>query len=85
LLCEPTERLGAHGVQEILGHQFFAGFDWKNVRNMKPPFVPQLANDSDFSYFDTDELEPDELVTKTSSLFQQTDEDVSEFSFKLPK
>jgi hypothetical protein len=28
------------GVEEIKAHPFFAGTDWKNIRNTKAPNVP---------------------------------------------
>lgn len=41
----PEKRLGAGGMEELMGHGFFAGFDWENVHERTPPqicpFVPR--------------------------------------------
>ena len=45
LICDPSERLGNRGVDEIKSHPFFRGLDWESIRNSKAPWVPQvLAN-----------------------------------------
>lgn len=42
-LMSPHEnRLGIQGSQEIKKHPFFKGLDWDNVRNVKPPFIPNV-------------------------------------------
>ena len=35
------KRLGKGGIEEIKEHPFFKGFDWDNIRKIKPPFVPK--------------------------------------------
>ena len=35
------KRLGLNGIDEIKRHPFFKNFDWDNIRNTKPPFVPK--------------------------------------------
>lgn len=53
------KRLGLNGVDEIKKHPFFKNFDWNNVKNMKPSFIPELKNDWDTVYFDEfEETEP---------------------------
>ena len=42
-LSDRENRLGVNGIDEIKNHIFFKGFDWENVRKMKPPFVPNLV------------------------------------------
>ena len=42
-LSERENRLGVNGIDEIKKHIFFKGFDWENVRKMKPPFIPNLV------------------------------------------
>ena len=53
-LVSPAEnRLGAHGVEEIMKHPFFRGVDWNNIRKTKAPFIPEIQNDYDTKYFDS--------------------------------
>ena len=35
------KRLGLNGIDEIKKHPFFKNFNWDNVRNTKPPFIPK--------------------------------------------
>ena len=58
-MCDAEHRLGMNGVEEIKSHPFFEGIDWKNMRNMKAPFIPDLSSDDDCKRFDKfDEEEP---------------------------
>lgn len=57
LICSPEMRLGRHSVHEIMGHPFFNGVDWANIRRMDSPFVPVLTSITDTSYFPTEDLE----------------------------
>ena len=52
LINNPNIRLGINGAEEIKSHPFFKGLDWENIRGLKAPFIPQLKNDYDTSYFD---------------------------------
>ena len=53
-MVAPAEnRLGAHGVEEIMKHPFFRGVDWNNIRKTKPPFIPEIKNEFDTKYFDS--------------------------------
>eukprot|EP00826_Nyctotherus_ovalis_P052642 TRINITY_DN6714_c0_g2_i1.p1 TRINITY_DN6714_c0_g2~~TRINITY_DN6714_c0_g2_i1.p1 ORF type:complete len:143 (-),score=9.07 TRINITY_DN6714_c0_g2_i1:112-540(-) len=47
---DPSKRLDAKGIKS---HDFFKGLDWNNLRNEEPPFVPQVADVADTSYFDS--------------------------------
>jgi serine/threonine protein kinase len=40
-----SSRLGFGGIEEIMGHPFFAGIDWADVeeRRLIPPFVPRTG------------------------------------------
>jgi serine/threonine kinase 38 len=40
-LSEREKRLGKNGIEEIKNHIFFKNFDWDNIRDMKPPYVPK--------------------------------------------
>jgi serine/threonine kinase 38 len=58
LLCDADHRLGANSIDEIKNHPFFEGLDWKRLRHMKAPWVPELKNDEDcinFDHFDEEE------------------------------
>lgn len=53
-LVSPAEiRLGINTSAEIKKHPFFKNVDWKNIRNQKAPFIPDLTADWDTKYFDT--------------------------------
>jgi len=51
LICEPEKRLGSSDISEIKNHAFFEGFDWDHILDMEPPFVPELDDELDTSYF----------------------------------
>jgi serine/threonine kinase 38 len=36
------ERLGLNGVAEIKVHPFFAGINWKKIREKPTPFKPEV-------------------------------------------
>ena len=59
-MCDSNERLGINGVNEIKAHPFFVGVDWKNIRNKKPPYVPDIKSDIDTSNHEKIEENPDE-------------------------
>ena len=40
-LEDKEKRLGIGGIDEVKKHPFFKDFDWDNIRNLKPPFVPK--------------------------------------------
>lgn len=42
LITDSNERLGINGVAEIKAHPFFAGIDWKNIRNKTAPLIPDI-------------------------------------------
>ena len=51
-MCESHCRLGINGVDEIKAHPFFAGIDWKRIRETKAPNIPKLKHAEDTSGFD---------------------------------
>ncbi|MCQ2821501.1 MAG: protein kinase, partial [archaeon] len=53
-------RLGKNGAEEIKRHPFFKSIDWENIRSQKAPFIPNLKNDYDCSYFEVLEEKKDE-------------------------
>ena len=42
LICDPDERLGSRGVEEIKNHAFFRGIDWDRLRESKSPWIPKV-------------------------------------------
>jgi len=52
LITHKDKRLGTNGIQEIKSHSFFNGIIWTELLNMQSPFVPQLSNEYDTTYFD---------------------------------
>ena len=40
-LQDSKNRLGKNGIDEIKEHIFFKGFNWDNIRKMKPPYIPE--------------------------------------------
>ena len=53
LICNPEERLGRNGAEEIKGHPFFNDIDWEvGIRNYAPPYIPKIMHDLDTSHFD---------------------------------
>ena len=51
-LSDASKRLGSNGIEEIKNHCFFKDFNWDNIREMKPPFVPKLDAPDDTKYFE---------------------------------
>ena len=59
LITKSENRLGKNGSKEIKAHPFFKGVNWLKIKEMKPPFIPQLNSDYDTKYFDHfDYIEP---------------------------
>jgi protein-serine/threonine kinase len=44
-------------IDQIKSHPFFYGVDWATIRNIDAPFVPNLKNQFDTSYFPTEDLD----------------------------
>ena len=57
LVVDPKKRLGygANGSDKIKKHPFFEGINWDEVWNKQiiPPFKPELTDEMDLKYFDT--------------------------------
>lgn len=71
LLCEPEER---YGFEDLVRHEFFAGFDFSPCGVNIPPMVPVLVHPADTTHFDDIEERtervacPDDELTRTAFL-----------------
>jgi protein-serine/threonine kinase len=74
MICKADERAT---FEELKEHPYFEGIDWSNLRQHRPPFVPQFKNQLDLKYFPTD-LEQDEFM----DYYNSTDENPT--GFDLP-
>lgn len=51
--CDPSDRIGKGGIDEIKSHPFFSAIDWSvGIRNYEPPYIPKIMYDADTSNFD---------------------------------
>lgn len=46
------QRLGTNSIDEIKNHSWFSDVDWNTIDSLEPPFVPNLSNNLDTSYFE---------------------------------
>jgi serine/threonine kinase 38 len=59
MICDADTRLGRNGADEIKLHPFFKGIDWDTLRDVTPPYIPQVTSDISNENFDQfDEEEP---------------------------
>ena len=58
---DPQKRLGYKGIDDIKNHPFFLNFQWDDILNLSPPFVPQPKSPYDTSYFAFQPEDPDIL------------------------
>ncbi len=65
MITNPKERLGVNGVWEIKAHPFFAGINWKKIRDKPAPFIPKIKSQIDTSNFDRFEEEIPWIETKS--------------------
>ena len=52
LVRDRSDRLGRGGAEEIMAHPFFAGICWDEIRNTRPPYIPEVRGDTDTRHFD---------------------------------
>lgn len=72
-LCDAKERFNAKmGLARVFAHPFFKDFSIESIFNLEPPFIPQLKDECDTTYFDTaaDRLGTAEDQEKEKSLFE---------------
>ncbi|XP_044722191.1 kinase [Hirsutella rhossiliensis] len=60
LICNPEDRLGRGGAEELKAHPFFRGVQFDGLRQIRAPFEPRLTSSIDTSYFPTDEIDQTE-------------------------
>ena len=60
LINDPEKRLGRNGAEEIKRHPYFKNIDWAHIKEtLVPPFIPELHDPYDSTYFDEyEETEP---------------------------
>ena len=80
LINSSKNRLGKNGAKEIKDHPFFYGFNWDNIQNIKPPFIPFLRNEYDTSYFETFEKKEPFYPSRNKS-FQRKNIEYLDYSF----
>lgn len=56
LITTKEKRLG---IEEIKKHPFFNGIDWTRLKDMTPPFVPEINGDLDTSNFVDTQFDPE--------------------------
>jgi len=80
LICEPPKRIGRVSIEEIMQHSWFKGFDWENLLNNEPPFVPVLDSEIDTSYFQNalDEQDYKDLSINFNTVQQLLEADVQD-------
>ena len=44
-------RLGTNGADEVKNHEYFKNIDWNKVHERNPPFIPQVDNEIDTTFF----------------------------------
>ncbi|KAI8086168.1 kinase-like domain-containing protein, partial [Halteromyces radiatus] len=90
---DPSKRLGTgiNGPITIRSHPYFDCLEWTDVyyRRIKPPYVPQLQSETDFSHFDQDflamtpRLSPSTMQhNSNSSQFNNVDPSLLDLAFQ---
>ncbi|KAF2074381.1 hypothetical protein CYY_004315 [Polysphondylium violaceum] len=70
MLTEPSSRLGVNGIDDFKNHPFFNQYNWDDILQQSPPFVPKVESDIDTSYFE-------DAVNNDSSTWEIDDESSS--------
>jgi len=76
---DPRERLKASDIKK---HPFFANIQWENLWTQTPPFVPNLDDLTDTSYFDARNARPDidAAIRRSDSAFPVEEQEHGDFS-----
>jgi len=83
---DPAKRLT--DPDKIKAHPYFASIDWEKLerREVRPPFLPNVKDKTDFSQFDTDfTSQPVNSLYATSELSKTIQEKFRGFSFSDPQ
>ncbi|EGF83103.1 hypothetical protein BATDEDRAFT_8986 [Batrachochytrium dendrobatidis JAM81] len=71
LICDAGNRFGSKPIgdaEDIKAHPWFSGTDWEQLHAITPPFVPDLQENTDTSYFEqVDEDEIQRMLQVNSS------------------
>ena len=51
-MTDAHNRLGINGVNEIKAHPFFAGIDWRKLKERQAPYIPEVISEIDTKNFD---------------------------------
>lgn len=83
---DPSKRLGANGIEEVLGHPFLETINWKDlsIKNAKSPYVPKVKSEDCTKYIAGNWLEePVESVQDEASFTvdEKREAYVRDFSF----
>ena len=87
-LTEPSKRLGINGIEEIKNHIFFKNFNWEKIREMKPPFIPELSAPDDTKYFKNKNISSIRLnnrLKRTNIFFNRKDSFDNNHKILFPK
>ena len=52
MICDADTRLGRNGAEEIKAHPFFKNLDSDKLREMTPPYIPQITSEISNENFD---------------------------------
>lgn len=69
LIADPVSRLKS--FEHVKRMPYFAEIDFERLREMSPPFVPQLDSETDAGYFD--DFENEEDMAKYADVFKRQD------------
>jgi serine/threonine protein kinase len=75
----PT-RLGANGAEEVKDHPFFTGIKWDRLDETTPPFIPEVDNEIDTTFFtDSKKFDMKELEDIQNDMNNYTNESFGHF------
>jgi serine/threonine protein kinase len=66
-------------ANDIKNHAWFNGFDWEDIKNQTPPFIPILIDPTDTSNFEDIDIEKVNEILQTENLFSKSDKETSVF------